>query len=131
MDITGLDVHLGIQVLGNAVMQAGAVVVSKFAQIEGDDVGKTHFIGKIQFDQLVIDLEHIAAGAQGNDTASARLDTLVDDLSDLEGGLMGAVVGRLHDGRVDFFVSREGCKLNFVPRLVIPVGYLMELDIGV
>ena len=107
-----------------------AAALPEFTQVERHDVGKAHLVGKVQLDQLVIDFQDIASGSQGDDAASAGLDTLVDDTGSVEGCLMGAIVGRLHDGGIDFLVSREGSKLDFVLWTVVPVGNLMNVDVG-
>ena len=112
-------------------MQAELLVTAQaqFTQVKGHHVGKTHLVGKIQFDQLVIDLDHMAAGAKSDDAAPTRLDTAGDYLGGFAGSLAGAFIGIAHDRSGHFLVSRQRGEFYLIFGTIIPAGNLIQLDI--
>ena len=132
VDIIRLDIHLGKKLVVDKAVQAQLVIVaqSQFAQVKCHHIGEAHLVGKIEFDQLVIYLEHIAPRAKCDDAASLVLDAPVDDTSHIECRLSGALIGALHDLGIYFLISRERRELDFILRAVIPARYLIELGVG-
>ena len=133
MDVVPLDINLGVQMLVDQIIDVETSVViahSQLTQIESHDVSKAQFVGKIEFDQFIIDPECIATSPQANDTPPLGLNTLVDDAYHLKGGLVCALFGALDHRCGQFLITRERCEFYLIFRTIITVGYLKKLNIG-
>ena len=132
VDFAGFDIDLVIQVLADEFVQALFLVLghSHLAQVEGNHVGKTYFVGKVEFYQLVIHLENKASETEADDATAMHLDALVDDACRLEGSLAGTLLGTLHNGGGHLLIARERSQFYLIFRTIVAARNLIKLDIG-
>ena len=94
---------------------------AQFADIESDDIGQTHLVGKVEFDQFVIDLECALACTKADDALPLQLDALVDALRHLECSQCRTVITILDHSGIDLLKASERSHFQFAPGLVIPL----------
>ena len=132
VDVGGFNIDLGIQVVVYAAVNAerAVAVCHQFAQVKGDDMSKADLVGKIEFDQFVIDFEGIPSRTQADDALPLGLDTLVDDAGHVKGRFMGALISTLDNRCGNLLISCERCEFYLIFRSIISVGYLKKFDVG-
>jgi hypothetical protein len=117
MDVAGVDVHVGEQVLPHvAPVAVGAVRRHRIVlvEVEGDDAREVHGTRLMAADQLAVDADRRAAGGEPEDGVALRGRLAADYLDDAVGEQHDQVVVVGHDDAADALalaraVDDRGC----------------------
>ena len=133
VDVVLINVHLIEQVAlepnERTLLVTGDNAQAKFADVERDDIGKAHFVGKVEFHQFVIDLQRALAGTEANHALTLGLDTGCEVLGDALGGFGRTHLAVLGNMCRDFLKARQRSKLQLALWAVIALRHLVEADV--